>query len=116
MAKRGLSLIEVIISVTILAMALTLVVGLLPGASLSNRLARQRTLAGGLAQDVLESPDRSNLPSAISLEGTDFQRQVVSTPLGPPSAAVRVRVTVSWQHGDLQRSVFREMVLAEVPR
>ena len=121
--RRGLSLIEVIISVTILAMALTLIVGLLPGASLSNLLARQRMLAGSLAQDVLEAADKSKLDNlapgpldALEVEGTEFRRQVERTPLSPPSAAVRFRVTVSWTHGEQERSVFREMVLSEVPR
>lgn len=121
--RRGISLLEVILSVTILGMALTLLVGLMPGASLSSRLARQRVLAGNLAQDVLEGLPRDNLGSVaggpldpVTVEGTDFKRRIDLNPLPPPSLAVRVRVVVSWTHSNHDRSVFREQFFCELHR
>ncbi|MBX3169937.1 MAG: hypothetical protein KF760_21210 [Candidatus Eremiobacteraeota bacterium] len=114
---------EIILTVTIVGMSLTLLVGLMPGASLSSKLARQRVLAGNLAQDVLEGIYRDDLGSLaggpldrVTVEGTDFERRIDLTPQTPPSLAVRVRVVVAWKHGKQQRSVFREQFLCELHR
>ena len=121
--RRALSLLEVVLSVTILAGALTLLVGLLPSASLNSRMARERVLAGGLAQDMLESIDKGNLAALmggpltpLTREGTEFLRKLELNPFPPPSQAVRVRAVVSWRHAKQDRSVFREQVLSMVPR
>ena len=120
---RAVSLIEVILAVTVLGMALTLLVGLIPSASLSSRMARSRTLAGNLAQDVLENIDFSNAAAVlggtldpITLEDIEFRRRIERNPMPPPSTAVRLRVVVSWKHGRTEREVFREMVVSDIRR
>jgi len=120
---RAVSLIEVILAVTVLGMALTLLVGLIPSAGLSSRMARSRTLAGNLAQDVLENIDFSNAAAMlggtldpITREDIEFRRRIERNPLPPPSTAVRLRVVVSWKHGKTEREVFREMVVSDIRR
>lgn len=116
-------MIEVILAVTVLGMALTLLVGLIPSASLSSRMARSRTLAGNLAQDVLENIDFSNAAAVlggpldpITREDIEFRRRIERNPLPPPSTAVRLRVVVTWKHGKTEREVFREMVVSDIRR
>ncbi len=120
---KAVSLIEVILAVTVLGLALSLLVGLIPSASLSSRMARSRTLAGNLAQDVLESIDTSNAVAVlggpldpITREDIEFRRRIERDPLPPPSTAVRLRVVVSWKHGKTEREVFREMVVSDIRR
>lgn len=125
-ARGGISLLEIVIAVTTACMALTLVVGMLPSATLSSRLARQRTVAGGLAQDYLESLDPSGAgtlaaPSdeTLTVNGTPYRRRVKVVALPLPSRARRVEVEVEWTRqetatGQALHRVHREMVIAEV--
>jgi type II secretory pathway pseudopilin PulG len=117
--SRAVSLIEIMISVTLIGLSMSMVVALLPSSKLSAKLSRQRTQAGNIAQGYLEE-HRANLGeihagplSTVNLEDTEFKPNVTTETIGQ---AIKVRVTVTWSHGDSTRSVFREQIFSELPR
>lgn len=121
---RAFSLIEVILSLTVLGLALTALVGLVPAGMLNLRAAEQRTTAGQLAQSLLEEASLMDPPAIpagardeVELEGITYRPRVdVGAVDAHLPKARRVRVTVQWKHGEISREVFRERVLTRVPR
>ena len=119
---RGVSLIEIMVGVTVLSLAMTLMVSLIPSTASSLSLAEVRTQAGALAQSELEALSLRDLASLADgplpptrLEnGTELRPSLKVTPAG--HGALRVRVTVEWNTREVVREQFREKVLFPLER
>ncbi len=120
---RGVSLIESVVGASILALAAAVILSLLPSSFLSVRRSERQLQAGALAQSLLEQqklvyfPDLAsnpNLPQKTLDDGVELKPALSVT--GAGAGAKRVRVTVNWRERDRDFSVFRETVLAKLPR
>jgi len=123
--RRGISLVELIVSLTVLGLALTALVGLVPAGMLNLRAAEERTRAGDMAQSELEKLSLVD-PATITVGErepviVDRVEYILEVALTNPLEATlpntyRLRVTVRYQHGDIKRAVFRERVLTRLLR
>lgn len=131
MNKRALSLIEVVVSTTLLALATLVAVGALPAMTMSSNRARFQVEALELAQGLLEQqrasawmtiatyPYRVDLASH-PLENTSIVYQprleIDQVPGYDPLLLRRVQVTVEWQDRNATRKVQHETMVSNVPR
>lgn len=121
-ANRGISLIELMVGMTVLGLAMTLMVALIPATATSLSLAELRTQAGALAQSELEllaardiaSLTNGPLPPVVLEDGTELRPSVSAVADG--HRAVKVRVTVEWTVREVTRTQFRERILFPVTR
>lgn len=123
-ARRAFSLIELILALTVLALTLSFVVGLLPSSTLSLKRAQQRAFAGELAQSLIELRRGDGalavtdaLYDTVSAD-VDYTRHLlveqVSGAGGVLGDTFRIRVTVSWPQKGERVEVFRETILHTV--
>ena len=131
MRGRGISLIETVISVTLLALATLVALSALPTSTILSNRARFRIQALQLAQSQLEReralpwktiavwPYQETLPP-YTLEGTGivFESKLEISQAPPQSAdhLRRILVTVEWKERDKTYSVQHESMLSHVPR
>jgi len=120
---KGVSLVESVIGASILALAAAVILSLLPSSFLSVRRSERQLQAGALAQSWLEQQKLVYFPdlqSVAALPTKTLEDGVVLRPAlsvtGAGSGAKRVRVTVAWVERERNFSVFRETVLARLPR
>jgi Tfp pilus assembly protein PilV len=143
MSRRGLSLLEVVFTASLLAVVLMVLMNVIPTAMLSVRKSEHRVLAQTVAQAVVDecraapfsrlvSNQSVNTSTAGPLgdmlrrckqEGTDHvvfePRLVLSTVPGttvPRDSLCQVDVTVSWKYRDDTYSVERRLRLSSLPR
>ncbi len=120
--NRGMSLIELLVGMTVLGLAMTMMVALIPATATSLSQAELRTRAGALAQSELEllatrdiaSLTDGPLPPVVLEDGTELRPTVSAVADG--HRAMRVRVTVEWTVREVTRAQFRERVLFPVTR
>ncbi len=120
--NRGVSLIEIMVSMTVLGLAMTLMIALIPATATNLSLAEVRTQAGALAQSELETLASGGLsgvtsgprPPVTLEDGTELTPVVTLTP--EAHGTTRVRVTVEWTTRGVARDQFREKVVFPLPR
>ena len=120
--NRGVSLIEIMVSMTVLGLAMTLMIALIPATATNLSLAEVRTQAGALAQSELETLASKSLsgvtsgprPPVALEDGTELTPTVNLTT--EAQGTTRVRVTVKWKTRGIEREQFREKVVFPLPR
>lgn len=118
MRRRGLSLLEIIIALTLLGFLTVLVVNVLPGALALAHQSRLRAAADSLAQSSLQSAraggygalrvgERVYLPEQVADGVTLWPIQEVSSQAGydPANRLVRVSILVYWIERDTRKEV-----------
>lgn len=131
MNKRALSLIEVVVATTLLALATLVAVGALPAMTMSSNRARFQVEALELAQGLLEQqrasawmtiatyPYRTDLASRpLERTGIVFLPKLEIDQVAgyDPMLLRRVQVTVEWSERDAIRRVQHETMVSNVPR
>ena len=119
---HGVSLIEIMVGMTVLGLAMTLMVALVPSTAASLNMAEARSRAGALAQAELEALSLKDLSTlsdgpltSVTLDdGLELRPNLKLTPAG--QGAIRVRITVEWTVRGVKRSQFREKILFPFPR
>ncbi len=127
MRRRGLSLLETVLSFCIVAMMVVMIFSLYPAAMATVRLSGEKLQADALADSLMEqylaapfdsltgSPALAPVPG----RGTVFQPSVVFQNLSDPAAPDLLRkitVTVTWTERGLSRSRVREVIRTNVRR
>lgn len=130
MRRRGLSLLETVLSFCIVALMVVMIFSLYPAAMSTVRLSGQKLQADALADSLLEqyqaAPFDSLAPGSepslppVDGQGTRFQPVVqfeeVSDPEVDAGLLRRIRVSVSWTEHGMTRARIREVVRARVQR
>ncbi len=125
---RGTSLIESMVVAGVISLIVMFCLSVVPSFKLSNRRAAMELQAGALAQSRLETlragpfdqVGTTTFPDAKD-EDITFKIQVkesepVSAGAPPVVISKKVRVTVTWEFGDLTHRTFRETVFFRLPR
>ena len=125
--KRGLSLVETIFSLALLALVLIVVLNLFPSSMATVRVAEQRYRAETLAASVLDdqvSQPFSSLTVGLSQDlAASIYDQVAYRPHLDISAAgtedpnylKSVKITVQWTYRGQPRAVIRELWIHHMP-
>jgi Tfp pilus assembly protein PilV len=128
---RGMSLIETVVAITMLALATIVAVASLPATTALSNKGRNRVAAAELAQATLEEHRAKPFsvlpapPADVSLgksllEGTgiEFTRKLrVSAVSGySPQQLRRVTVTVTWRERGALQTVHHEATFLKLPR
>ena len=121
MRRRGLSLLELIVSLSLVLLVVTFVLNLFPGSLISLRRSESRRGAESLVQNELESAlslpfdsfavgSTVNLPDR-QLNGRSYklQRMVMSAG-GPPAQIVTLQVEARWDEGGQTRHYSQQMI------
>lgn len=122
---KGLTLLETLFSVFLVATVLLFLLELYPTTLLAERRAQQKQQAGNLAQslvhDYLAPPFNQLQPGTETLDptvidGCEFsaQREVFAVDGANPDYVLGIRVVVSWQERGAQFSVTRELARANI--
>lgn len=121
--QGGVTLIESLIACTLLALAVTFVVSIIPSSVLSQRRAERRIHAGNLAQALLDVERLGNRPDQSRAElsrekryGVEFVSYLTVSPARATDGAVHqkvktVRVDTEWEEGERSFVIFREAVV-----
>lgn len=127
MSRRGMSLIEVVLSATLLSLALMAILTLLPSANMVGRQAEIRMQADHLAQTLLERrrllPFAQLVPQPPTLLAVvkrsdlpDMQPIVEIVATGAGNHAREIRVTVTWKAFHRDGSLTRASVVTSLLR
>ena len=123
--KRGTSLVESVMTLTLFAVAGMAMINLLPSLRLTSSTAEQSAHASSLATSLMERYRAGNLENlsaypceVVRAAGTEFF-PVVS--IDQPNAATqpnlkRIAVTVRWKTRLSERSVRRQVLVCQLPR
>lgn len=120
--KRGFSLVEVMVAMTILSIGLLGLAGLQATAINGNRHGNATTGATALAQVTIEQIRNrdyddvtyTNFPASTSnVDGSIYDRGILIEDNTPLNELKRVTVTVSWRKAGLHQVVLRTIVSDE---
>ena len=127
MRQRGLTLVEVIVSLTLIAALVVLVFNLFPGSLLSTARSEQTIQADLMAQSALERKAAEAFSQLVIGEVEDLPEvvrngvhyhgtlEVVSAPASPDYLK-GLRATVTWESRGVQRQVVHESWVSSVRR
>jgi Tfp pilus assembly protein PilV len=124
-ARRGLTLMENVLSFTLTGLGIVALLALLNGALFLSARSQQRVFAGAIAQELLETyqPDLAPLPDGpLTLSYRNDQDQTEYRPLltlstySTDPVVRRLEVTVSWSYKGISRSVKRQRLITRLPR
>lgn len=127
MSQRGLSLIESIFSMFLVAAVLLVVLNLLPSASLASRLAGQRSFAGNLARSEIEAQFARSfedlVPGSYPLapgvyDGVEYQPtlEIFAVPGNSIDRLLGLRVVVNWNFRGISRHLTHEVWRSRIRR
>ena len=120
MRRRGLSLLELVVSISLLALVIVFVLELMPGSLLSLRRTDARLIAENIAQGELQTEvaglfsgltpgTQTSLPDQ-TVDGTTYHLVTRTLPAGAedPTRLLSLQVTVSWTDRGLTHTAVRE--------
>jgi len=116
--RRGFTLIELIVSITILAIVIVPTLGLFSAAFKNNRYAKEKLVAIALAQGRIEELKAMNYQNLIGQEGTtavekDGTKYSIITIIEPINEGEQgaelldIKVIVSWADGQVSLSTIK---------
>lgn len=124
--RRGLSLMEIIVSMFVLGMVMIALFNLYPTSVLAVRRAEQQILANSVARSIvdrslagpysaLEVDTTTDLPAEVR-EGTTFTPTVAvfDVPGQDVNLIKRLRVTVTWEERGVQKEVVHEVLVTSL--
>lgn len=123
--RRGLTLVESIVSFFLITFVILSLLNLFPGAMMANRRSELSLLAQSRADQVLETARSggfvnlklgSGTPEEVTLEGTAFSSrlEVLEVPGHTPDSLKSLRVTVEWKAGGKPQKLVREVWVSNV--
>ena len=125
MRRRGLSLVETIMSFFLITFVVLCLINIFPGAMAANRRSELSVLAQSRAEQILEETRSQGFaklktglsaPVEVELEGVPFtsQLEVLEVPGHPAETLKAVRVTLKWTACDKPQQLTREVWVANV--
>jgi len=120
--KRGFSLLEVVVSISLVGLIVIFVLTLWPSSIVASQAADEQIEAESLAQSHLEESRAVPFSSLgigtqqLSSPGDRYRvfREVFQPPGTDPDQTVGIRITVLWESKTRSREVVREMWLSSV--
>ena len=128
MGRRGLSLLETIVSLFLVATIVVVVANLFPSALVSVRQSEALTQAGLIAESLLDEQMSRPFEDLVlqpetwletqNVDGTDFvcYLEVFQVDSRDTEFLKGLRVKVTWQNGELNRQVVHEVYTTSLNR